>query len=77
MSAHPTTNKEADAHERAMRAMLEQHDANHRQRSQREVRDQQKRAQRIPRNEQDEDSWRFERPMPGRDPVTEERGMGG
>jgi len=31
---------------------------------------------RIPRHEQDEDSWRFERPIPGRDPVTEERGMG-
>lgn len=31
---------------------------------------------RIPRHEQDEDRWRFERPIPGRDPVTEERGMG-
>jgi hypothetical protein len=30
----------------------------------------------IPRHEQDEDAWRFERPIPGRDPVTEERGMG-
>jgi hypothetical protein len=30
----------------------------------------------IPRHEQDEDRWRFERPIPGRDPVTEERGMG-
>jgi hypothetical protein len=35
------------------------------------------RKQRIPRHEQDEDRWRFERPIPGRDPVTEERGMGG
>ena len=31
---------------------------------------------RIPSHEQDEDRWRFERPIPGRDPVTEERGMG-
>jgi hypothetical protein len=31
---------------------------------------------RIPRHEQDEDIWRFERPIPGRDPVTEQRGMG-
>jgi hypothetical protein len=31
----------------------------------------------IPRSEQDEDRWRFEMEMPGRDPVTEERGMGG
>jgi hypothetical protein len=28
----------------------------------------------IPRSEQDEDRWRFERPMPGRDPVRVERG---
>jgi hypothetical protein len=30
---------------------------------------------RIPRAEQDEDRWRFERPMPGRDPVTAEKGI--
>jgi hypothetical protein len=30
-------------------------------------------SRRIPRNEQDEDRWRH---VPGRDPVTEERGMG-
>jgi hypothetical protein len=34
-------------------------------------------VRKIPRNEQDEDRWRFEKEMPGRDPVTEERGMGG
>jgi hypothetical protein len=34
------------------------------------------RGQKIPWHEQDEDRWRFERPIPGRDPVTEERGMG-
>lgn len=32
------------------------------------------RGEKIPRHEQDEDRWRFERPLPGRDPVTEERG---
>jgi hypothetical protein len=29
----------------------------------------------IPRSEQDEDRWRFQRPMPGRDPVTAEKGI--
>jgi hypothetical protein len=77
MSAHHTTNNEAIDHERAMQSMLEQHEANHRQLLQREAHDQQRRSQRIPRSEQDEDRWRFERPMPGRDPVTAERGMGG
>lgn len=32
---------------------------------------------RMPRSEQDGDRWRFERPMPGRDPVTAEKGLSG
>jgi hypothetical protein len=43
----------------------------------REEQEQQSQRQKIPRHEQDEDMGRFERPIPGRDPVTEERGMGG
>lgn len=31
---------------------------------------------RIPRHEQDEDRWRYGYVTPGRDPVTEARGMG-
>jgi hypothetical protein len=33
-------------------------------------------SQRIPRHEQDEDRWRYGYVSPGRDPVTEERGLG-
>ena len=36
--------------------------------------DESQQMKRIPRNEQDEDRWRHA--MPGRDPVTEERGPG-
>jgi len=41
--------------------------------SQRQVGDEGGGERWIPRSEQDEDRWRY---LPGRDPVTEERGMG-
>lgn len=33
-------------------------------------------AKKIPRSEQDEDLWRLQPPLPGRDPVTLGRGIG-